>query len=527
MSLLCLAATDVVAGVCTCDGGTCVQGSGACSTSVLANATSLRLSGDDDSLAGSPEEEAAVAAAVADALATPNRLLFNGAGFADGSAAQARYLQCLGFDRAVWGYKPCLVQETNSTNSTNGTQPVCKDHPSLFNTSSLAGSAGGFGGLTPPWDTERVAGTGQVWPQAFHYRAINSTWVWAGDCESGIEHWAAELRLTYAAVCSANMSLALDQIRASALDTPDNAERAARLLGLPLADGLSPGSPIARACAYTCSQVGAGPCVPGWDPHPLAEVGGCHPAGASLELETGRRVPIEEAELGMRVRTARGFEPIMGRLHAERAVTREYFRFVTSEGEIRISPLHWLFCNHRLCDPAHIVLGDELSTPAGGTARVRGVSRVLLSGAYHITTPSGTYFIDDHLASTYMAVVPFWAWRLFGDGYVCLRGLIGVPVTPEGEGPLTIFWPYALWGLLGVPEAAVRGLWPLTMAGTLLAELLNTAHAHAVPLLLALVTGVGMPWITGRRHAIQKMNGAAVQKATRKERRTRARPWSS
>jgi subtilisin family serine protease len=517
VSLLCLAATDVVAGVCACDGGTCVQGSGACSTSLLANATALRLAGPDGH-----EEPAAVAAAIADALATPNRLLFNGAGMPDGSAARARYLQCLGFDRAVWGFKPCLVQDTNSSNITNGSLPACEDQPSFFNTSSLEGSPGGI--PTPPWGTERVAGSELIWPQAFHYRAINSTWVWAGDCESGIEHWAAELRLTPAAVCSANLSLALDQIRISVLDTPANAERAQRLLSLPLADGLSPASPLAFACAYTCAQVGAGPCVPGWDPHPLAEVGGCHPAGATLELQSGKRVPIESAELGMRVQTTRGFEPILGRLHAERFVTREYFRFVTAHGEMRISLLHWLVCNGRMCDPALVAVGDELSTPYG-TARVLGVSRVLLPGAYHITTPSGTYFIDGHLATTYMAVVPFWAWRLFGDGYVCLRGLIGLPVTPEGEGPLSIFWPYALWQLLGVPEAAVPHLWPLTMGGTLLAELLNTAHAHAGPLLLALVAGVGLPRITGRRRGSQKLGGAAGPVRSG-EGRARARPWS-
>ena len=181
-------------------------------------------------------------------------------------------------------------------------------------------------------------------------------------------------------------------------------------------------------------EVGAGPCVPGWQPHPVTEVGGCHPAGSLLELAGGRGVRIEDVRVGTPVLTPSGYEPVVGRLHAEPIVSREYFEIVTSRGVMSISPLHWLYVNGSLADPAGVRPGDWLTAPDDTRAEVLSVRRTLREGAYHITTPSGAYYVDGHLASTYMAVVPHWAWRLFGDGYVRLRHRLGVPVT---RGPKT------------------------------------------------------------------------------------------
>lgn len=495
VSVLCLAATNVVAGVCPCDGGTCVQGSSACQSSDFANMT----------LAQSSSSPADDSAALADALATPNRFLFNGAGLADGTASRVRYLQCLGFDRGVWGYKPCLIQDANVTNSTNGTNEVCENMPNIFNTSGVH-SKGTPGWEKLPsstlssWNEDKVSNGASdlLWPQAFHYYAINSTWVWAGDCESGIEHWAAELQVTQAGICTANLSAAIPQIAKAVRGSPGADGRIGMLADLPLSDGISPSTSVAVVCAYTCSQVGVGPCVPDWDPHPVAEVGGCHPSGSILDVEGQGPTRIEDVAVGMRVHTPFGFEPVVGRLHAEHGVTREYFRIGTSFGQVRISPLHWLYCNGQRCDPADLKVGDELTTPGGGRARVNRVDREWRLGAYHITTPSGTYFVDGHLASTYMAVVPFWAWRVFGDFYVYARHMIGIPVTPEGEGPVSIFWPYALWALLRVPTRAVPYLWPLTMIGTLFAELVNTVYAHLFSLGLGIGAGA-LSWVITSR----------------------------
>ena len=152
------------------------------------------------------------------------------------------------------------------------------------------------------------------------------------------------------------------------------------------------------------------------------------------ELAGGRAVRIEDVRVGTPVLTPSGYEPVVGRLHAEPIVSREYFEIVTSRGVMSISPLHWLYVNGSLADPAGVRPGDWLTAPDDTRAEVLSVRRTLREGAYHITTPSGAYYVDGHLASTYMAVVPHWAWRLFGDGYVRLRHRLGVPVT---RGPKT------------------------------------------------------------------------------------------
>ena len=88
---------------------------------------------------------------------------------------------------------------------------------------------------------------------------------------------------------------------------------------------------------------------------------------------------------------------------------------------------------------------------------------------------SGQYYANGVLASTYIAHVPLGAWKLFADRYASARYALGVPLTPEGEGPASIFWILYVYKALGVPAPLATALWPLTMTATLAAELVNTA----------------------------------------------------
>jgi len=71
--------------------------------------------------------------------------------------------------------------------------------------------------------------------------------------------------------------------------------------------------------------------------------------------------------------------------------------------------------------------------------------------------------------------VPLNVWKVAGGLYPRVRYTLGVPITPEGEGMLSIFWLLDVYEAVGMPSFLRGLLWPLTMTSTLAAELVNTA----------------------------------------------------
>ena len=173
---------------------------------------------------------------------------------------------------------------------------------------------------------------------------------------------------------------------------------------------------------------------------------------------------------------ASGCEPITGFFHADADAVGAYHKFTTKGGAtVAISDDHWLFVNGVEADPATVKLGDRLTAASGAQEAVVRIERVAERGAYHILVASGAYYVDGVAASTYIAHVPLGVWKVFADGYASLRYRMGVPIAPEGHGYLSITWPLAVYGKLGVPtETALHALWPLTTAAAVLTELANT-----------------------------------------------------
>jgi len=149
-----------------------------------------------------------------------------------------------------------------------------------------------------------------------------------------------------------------------------------------------------------------------------------------------------------------------------------YHRFTTADGtSMAISDRHWLVANGVLTSPDEVKVGDELTTQAGPQA-VASVEYKVELGAYHVITPSGFYFVDGVLATTYVDHVPYSVWRVFADGYIHLRYLLGVPIVPEGEGALPLFAVFQLEAL-GVPKVLMTAAWPLTVLAVMGSELVN------------------------------------------------------
>jgi len=180
----------------------------------------------------------------------------------------------------------------------------------------------------------------------------------------------------------------------------------------------------------------------------------CHPAHATVELASGRSVRLDHLAIGERIRTPYGFEPVVGFLHADPNARVLFHVLSTSEGRtIEISGRHWLFLDGAEADPASAHVGQNLSTFPGGQQALTSISTALRLGAYHLMTPSGQYYVDGVLASTYLAYLPKTVWRIIGDGYVHLRFAVGLPITPEGQSVLPLFWFLDLMCYLAIPAA--------------------------------------------------------------------------
>lgn len=217
----------------------------------------------------------------------------------------------------------------------------------------------------------------------------------------------------------------------------------------------------------------------------------CHPSHATVELATNQHVRLDELTIGERIRTPTGFEPVVGFLHAEPDVFASYHVFTTATGrKIVISDRHYLFVDGVAADPTTVKVGSMLSTP-DGQQRVVTVGKEMHAGAYHLVTPSGAYYVDGVAASTYVAYVPHAVWRVAGDGYITLRYHLGLPVVPEGQAQLSLFWLQDLFRAAGVDDDTISAYaWPVVALSAQLTEL-ACAAASAVTTKLTTPLTVG------------------------------------
>ena len=161
-----------------------------------------------------------------------------------------------------------------------------------------------------------------------------------------------------------------------------------------------------------------------------------------------------------------------------------------------ISDKHALLVDGELIDPIHVKVGQHVHTRAGREPIV-AITKRQMDGAYHIITPSGLYYVDGVVASTYVSYIPHAAWKVFGDGYITLRFKLGLPIVPEGEAPVALFWAIDLLRAAGIQDAtASRFLWPFISLSVMMTELTSalalaaTKYAAIGPIGGALAAGL-------------------------------------
>lgn len=252
-------------------------------------------------------------------------------------------------------------------------------------------------------------------------------------------------------------------------------------------------STTAESQTWIQANMGAG-CGPAPPPPPS-----CHPAASTVEVEGGTARRMDALKVGDRVKTPAGFEPVVGFTHQSSAATADYIELVTRSTAVTISAGHYLVANGVEADPAAVRVGDTLTTTSGPEPVLR-VGRTTAGGAFHLLTPSGTYYADGVLCTTFIAEVPRSVWTVL-EQYAYLRFLAGVPVAPESadDGTVALDALYQLYHGK-VPAAVEAALVPVFVLSGLLIELYNLAVlAGAVKTVCAGVALAGIARSTAKR----------------------------
>ena len=104
---------------------------------------------------------------------------------------------------------------------------------------------------------------------------------------------------------------------------------------------------------------------------------------------------IDTIQEGDHVQTPNGYQPVIGRFHADAEVAMPY-HVLWAEGmdvPMGISDDHWLYIDGIESDPATAKVGQTVSTP-NGPRRITKIEYYRQRGAYHIIVPGGMYYVD-------------------------------------------------------------------------------------------------------------------------------------
>ena len=131
---------------------------------------------------------------------------------------------------------------------------------------------------------------------------------------------------------------------------------------------------------------------------------GCFAGETTLETIQGT-VRMDEAQVGDWVRTAIGFEPILGWFHASKdAQGMKFLKISTDSGDVlTLTPSHVVYlANGLLVAAESLHLGDSILTSDGEVTMVTTVEKTSSdSGLYNPITASSSVVVNGILASTF------------------------------------------------------------------------------------------------------------------------------
>lgn len=165
----------------------------------------------------------------------------------------------------------------------------------------------------------------------------------------------------------------------------------------------------------------------------------CLPAHASIQLESGRHVPVSEVRVGDKVHVGRGeFSPVFAWTHRDKAAVPARGYVAIDVG--RANPLttthgHMVYANARAVPAGEVKVGDVMTDGDGREVVVRGVKVVSGMGLYNPQTLHGDIVVDGVIISTYTSKVE----RVSAHALLTpLRAAFRCGVRGVGDGVLAI-----------------------------------------------------------------------------------------
>ncbi|AET42735.1 hypothetical protein EXVG_00086 [Emiliania huxleyi virus 202] len=177
--------------------------------------------------------------------------------------------------------------------------------------------------------------------------------------------------------------------------------------------------------------------------------GGCHPNDCIVSTEHGE-VAVQCLNIGDRIYTPSGYEPIIGFFDNNNTNMAEYYEIALENNEtITISRHHAIPINGIMTDPSLIKNGDVINTVSGITT-VTSNTNIIKQGAHHFLVPSGLYYIDNVVCSDYTMHVPFELFKIV-HMYIRARYTMGVPIIYREQSVFSPYWPYHILGKINAP----------------------------------------------------------------------------
>lgn len=122
--------------------------------------------------------------------------------------------------------------------------------------------------------------------------------------------------------------------------------------------------------------------------------GMCFPAEALATLEDGTMVPMTTLKVGDIVADGTGgTSKILVFAHQDHSIRSEFIRIITDQGDIVLSPSHYIYTNKGLMTAESVLVGDQIETvieARTGLARVTHLFREMKIGLFNPITVSGS-----------------------------------------------------------------------------------------------------------------------------------------
>lgn len=162
----------------------------------------------------------------------------------------------------------------------------------------------------------------------------------------------------------------------------------------------------------------------------FSSVFSCFPPSATVRLETGQILPMDNLQIGHRVQTGPSrYSTVFSWTHRSPQIEAEFVRLHTSlRSPLVLTPSHYVYNGiGRLVLARFIKIGDSLIGGDGSNLTVHSIDYVRMKGLYNPQTMDGDIVVNDALVSTYTQAIKPTAAHAFLAPVRAFSRLFSVP----------------------------------------------------------------------------------------------------